>query len=131
MFEGRIKPRSMSVQDAVLAMCRNDAGPIIACMELLKHGRRVDPDAGHPIRSLIQLDELGIYDGRIWILWNDVCGRDVVKMLAVLRASQLGELDAGELNCVIDNGGAGLDLDAIVEEVKRQLPRFDSAATIE
>jgi len=74
------------------------------------------------------MDTLGIYEERIWGLYEDVCGGEPGKVIALLRAYQLGQL-AGvtleALNHAIDNRGDGLDLEAVVEAVKGRLPNFN------
>ncbi len=65
------------------------------------------------------------------MLWSDVCGRDIGKMIAVLRAHQLGELagvDAKALNHAINNRGAGVDLGVVLEAVRGRLPNFNPRA---
>jgi hypothetical protein len=119
---------SMSLKDVVLAMGGGNPGALTACMQLVRYGEVVDPDAfGGGLSSLLLLDTLGIYEERIYMLWNDVCNRDIGKMVAVLRANQLGQLagvDKKAITHAIDNRGDGIDIDAVVEAVKNRLPRF-------
>lgn len=128
----RINDLHMTVGDAVLAMCGGNPGAMAACGELLRHGQAIDPMAfGKGFSNLLEFDTLKIYDERIYMLWNDVCGRDVGKMIGVLRAYQLGQL-AGvteeALNHAIDNRGRGLDLNRVMSEVKERLPSFNPDA---
>lgn len=131
MANERIK-LDMSVRDVIMTMGGGNPDALTACMELLSKGERVDPDAfGGGLSSLLMLDTLGIYEERIYMLWSDVCKRDVGKTIAVLRAHQLGQLagvDSKTLNHAIDNRGAGIDLDAVVEAVKSRLPNFNPEA---
>jgi len=120
----------MSVLDVIKAMGGGNPGALRACMELLSKGKEVDPDAvpDGGLNSLLILDELRIYEERIYMLWNDVCERDVGKMIAVLCAHQLGVVDTNTLNHAIDNRGAGINLDAVVKAVKSRLPNFNPEA---
>lgn len=122
----------MSVGDIIMAMGGRNPGALTACTQLLKHGEKVDPDSfGGGLGSLLMLDTLGIYEGRLYMLWSDVCRRDVGKTIAVIRAHQLGGLagvNTQTLNYAIDNRGAGIDLDAVVEAVKGRLPNFNPEA---
>jgi hypothetical protein len=122
----------MTVQEIIIKMCGGNPGALTVCMELLTKGRQVDPDAlSGGLSSLLILDELGIYEERIYMLWNDVCGRHIGKTIAVLRAYQLNQLtgvDTKTLNHAIDNRGAGINLDTVVEAVKNHLPRFNPEA---
>jgi hypothetical protein len=40
------------------------------------------------------LDSLGIYGPNVWVIFKDVCEQNHARMLAVLRATQLGMLQA-------------------------------------
>lgn len=132
MANERIK-LEMTVQDMLLAMSGGNPGALTVCMELLKNGEKIDPDEFFKggFASILDLDTLGIYEHRIWKLYKDVCGGHLGKMVAVLRANQLGQLagvNAQALNHAIDNSGAGIDLDAVVEAVKSRLPNFNHEA---
>lgn len=131
MASERIK-LDMSIEDVIVAMSGGNAGSLTACMELLSWGEEMDPDSFcGGLNNLLMLDMLGIYEERIYMLWNDVCERDVGKTIAVLRAHQLGQIagvDTETLNHAIDNRGAGIDLEAIMEAVKSRLPNFNPEA---
>lgn len=104
--EQRIKA-GMSIQDILCAMCSGNPGALTVCMKLLANSERIDPDSFNDgFAAILQLDALGIYEHRIWGLYKDVCGGHLGKMIAVLRANQLGELagvDAQALNHAIDD----------------------------
>ena len=131
MANERIK-LDMTVQDMLFAMGGGNPGALTVCIQLLKDGEKIDPDAFiGGFASILDLDTLGIYEHRIWGLYKDVCGCHLGKMIAVLRANQLGQLagvNAQALNHAIDNRGAGIDLDAVVEAVKSRLPNFNPEA---
>lgn len=123
----------MSVLDVPKAMGGGNPGALTVCMQLLRNGERVDPDAfGGGLSSILMLDTLKIYESRIWMLYKDVCGQHLGKMIAVLRAHQLGKLagvDTKTLNHAIDHYGDGIDLDAVVKAVQSRLPNFNLEAT--
>lgn len=131
MVKGRIE-LNMSGRDIVWAMSHGNPGAMAACSELLDKGDQVDPNSfSGGLSSLLILDTLGIYEERIFKLWDGVCGKHIGKMIAVLRAYQLGQLagvDMETLNHAIDNRGAGIDLDAVVKAVQEQLPWFNLEA---
>jgi hypothetical protein len=128
MVETRIN-LSMNIQDAVIALSEGNPGALTTCMELLKRTSEIDPDAAMGgLGSLLTLDTEGIYGSRIYMLWNDVCNRDISSVLAVLRANQLGQLEgvtSAKINHAIDNRGEGLDLEAIMKAVQKELPTFN------
>jgi hypothetical protein len=119
---------SMSTAEVVAAMSEGNPGAIAACCELLLHGEAVDPDAFHGgWAALMHCDSLGIHGSRLYCLWNDVCERSIVKLVAMTRAYQLGGLagvTAEALNHAVDNRGAGIDVAAVLAAVRRELPNF-------
>lgn len=117
----------MSMLDVIITMSEGNPGAVAACAELMKYGAKIDPESfAGGLGSLMHLDTLGIYGSRIYMLWNDVCGRDVGKMIACLRAYQLGQISPKTLTHAIDNRGNGIDIDAVVKAVKERLPKFNT-----
>lgn len=131
MADERIK-LNMTVLDVITAMSEGNPGAVTACVELLKHGEHIDPDAAFGgLDPFLGLDTLHIWGSRLYMLWNDVCDRDVGKMIAVLRAYQFGQLAGADIQTIhhaIDNRGEGLNLDAVVSAVQECLPNFNPAA---
>ncbi len=119
----------MTGMQVVTTMSEGNPGAFRALLDIMRLGSVIDPQ-GLPdgLGAILMLDTLGIHGSRIWMLFNDVCGRDVAKMLAVLRAEQLGQL-AGvteeALDHAIDNRGAGLDLEVIMAAVCKRLDKFN------
>ncbi len=116
-------------------MSEGNPGALMAVCEILKHGAVIDPnDAMGGMSSLLSLDTLGVYGSQLYMLWSDVCGKDVGKMIALLRAWQLGGLAGvtdGTLQFAIDARGTGIDVDAAVAAVQERLPKFNAAARAE
>jgi hypothetical protein len=111
---------------ACVKLAQGNPGAVTALVLLLKHGAAIDKDSSlGGIGSLLQLDHLGIYGPRIWMLYSDVCNRNLAKMIAALRAVQLGILDSAALQRGIDSYGKGLDADRLLEMVKKELKGFD------
>lgn len=123
----------MTGMDIVLEMGEGNPGALTCCAEIVKIGSKIDPDdAMQGWGSILMLDSLGLYGSRLYQLWSDVCKRHTGKMIAVLRAFQLGQLAGATedaINHAVDNRGEGLDLDAIVNAVKERLPNFNISAT--
>lgn len=112
-----------------MAMSNGNTGTLSVCCQILQQSAAVDPDCASGILPIMQLDTMNIWESRIWMLYKDVCNCDLPKMLAVLRAWQLGQLAGATttaINHAIDNCGDGLDLDAIMTAVKKRLPRFNA-----
>jgi len=128
MTKERIK-LEMTTKDMLIAICGGNPGSLTACMSILTSAPNIDPDnMMGGLGAILHLDSLNIWDERIYMLWNDVCYRDTAKMLALLRANQLGGLAGAtqnNLNHAIDNRGDGIDLEAVMQAVKQRLPRFN------
>ena len=111
-------------QSAIKKLGGSNPGGLRVAVELFKNGAQIDPDsASGGFAALLDLDTLHIYESRIWMLYKDVCGEDLIKTHAILRGWQLGFVRDYEIQDAID-GGKPLDADAILAQVKARLPRF-------
>jgi len=114
-----------SLRDIVISMSEGNPGALRVCMEIVSSSRSIDPDSAlGEFGPLIFLDSLGIYGPSIWMLYKDVCGEDVTKLLAVLRAAQLGIISNSTVMEALSSYGNGLDADEVLEKVRESLPNF-------
>lgn len=120
-----------TLMNAIMVLGEGNPGAITVLLRIMKEGEDIDPDSAlGSLGPLLALDNNDIYGSNIWVLYKDVCGEDLIKMLAVLRANQLGLLSASKLRESIQFDQAnyctvGLtDLNEIVEAVQEQLPNF-------
>ena len=125
----RITSLEMTTTDILVAMAGGNPGALTAMMDILQSGAEVDPDdALAPLGAIFGLDTLGVHDSHIWILYKDICQQNVLNMIGVLRAIQLGQISGASVLKAIaieeDRGSHGLDVDEIVSGVKERLPRF-------
>lgn len=119
-----------SGHDILFKMSEGIPGALTVCLKILKEGEQIDPDnmfGGFGV--LLSLDDAGIYGSRIWMLYKDVCGQNLSKMLAVLRGWQLGLVSKERLHAAIENHGVGLNIEEVVAGVAQQLPRFNMVNT--
>lgn len=118
----------MSLRDVVIEMSDGNPGALNVMMLVVREAEAIDPDAAlGAFGVLCALDEHGIYGPDIWGLYKYVCGQSLPKMLAVLRAIQLGRLAGvtpNQLDYAIKSRGRGIDADAALAAVKERLPRF-------
>ena len=70
-----------TIENALYKVSEGNPGALTALVELTKSG-----NVGH----VLFLDTLGIYGSDVYVLWNDVCGRDVKRMIRILNAVQDG-----------------------------------------
>jgi hypothetical protein len=116
------------MQDVIYKLSDGLPGAIRVLMEIMHETESIDPDNMlGPVGVLCYLDSLGIYGSRIWMLYKDVCGQDLVKTLAMIRACQLGIISADALDLAID-GQHNLDADTVLAQVREQLPEFGNGS---
>lgn len=117
---------------AITKLAEGNPGALHVCAELLREGATIDPDAfGGGLSGLLSLDTHTIYGADIWMLFKDVCHQNLVHMVAVLRAVQLGILPASKLKHAIQNRGEGVDVQAAFDAVCERLPNFKVANALE
>lgn len=112
--------------DILAKMAEGNPGAITVLIRLMKEGEAIDPQCFMGgLGAILGMDTHRVYGSKIWMLYKDVCGQDLVKMMAVLRACQLGKLTERSMLHAINNRGEGLDLTAILDAVKAELEEFD------
>lgn len=79
--------------------------------------------------KILALDTLEIYGTNIYVLWNDICDRNTSKMIAVLRANQLGFISDQILKDACHrqdrSGRKTIPVEELYSKVIERLPRFD------
>lgn len=129
MSEQRIKGTDKTI-DAVAKMSEGNFGAMDALMGLLKSDH-IDPDnMMGGLGVVLFLDTLGIYGTDIYVLYSDICSKDLPKMMAVLRAVQLGLFPRVILKDACSrqdySGRQLVPVDDLYLKVKEKLPRFNS-----
>lgn len=80
-----------TVQDVLVKMSDGNPGAISCMMAILQEHDKIDPQAFMGgLGAILLFDTYEIYGTNIYILFSDKCGRDVRKMLMLMRATQLG-----------------------------------------
>jgi hypothetical protein len=125
---GRIKGND-SIKDVVVKMSEGNPGALDVIMQMLERGAVIDPDdfmGG--LGGVLFLDTLGIYGWKIYVLYNDLCERDLPRMLAVLRSVQLGFFDGETLKRAVSvqdrSGKSFVPVEDLCQQVKQRLPNF-------
>lgn len=79
--------------------------------------------------KILLLDTYGIYGTDIYVLYNDICERNLSKMVAVIRATQLGLFNSNILKDACSrqdySGRKLVPLDELCQKVKERLPLFN------
>jgi hypothetical protein len=119
-----------STMSAVLKMSDGNPGAMNVIMEMLQpESNKIDPDSVMGgMMKLLSLDTLGIYGSDIYVLHSDICGRDMSKTFAVIRAHQLGFLNGTILKDACSrqdySGRKMIDVESLCKQVKEKLPNF-------
>jgi len=113
-----------TITESLAKMCEGNPGALTVCMKLLKEGEKIDPQGAFGgFGVVMMLDSLEIYGSRIWQLYKDVCGEDLVEVWAIIRAWQLGHLSSEKIDHAIQFG-SGIDVDAELAYVRGALDEF-------
>lgn len=75
-----------TTMDAALKMSEGNPGALQVVMNLMQ-----DPNP-HGFMRLLSCDSIGLYGSKLYMLWNDCCGRNMVKFNAVIDAWQQGRI---------------------------------------
>lgn len=117
-----------TTMSVVQKMSEGNPSAITVCLRMLNESEKIDPFIGG-LGAILMMDTFGIHGPRIWMLYKDVCNQDLVKMLACLRACQMGFISQDVLNFAIDNYGKGLDVEDCLQQVKERLPEFGDSSS--
>jgi hypothetical protein len=122
----RIK-MGMGVKDMLLVMSDGNPGCIRVLTALLMQGGLIDQaDWMKGMSSMFSLDDMGIYGAKVWGLYKDICGEKIWKVVALLRAVQLGFLPRADLIAAINACDSyrvppPFNVDDLAQQVKNRL----------
>lgn len=113
-----------SVIESIKKMSDGHIGALFVLVNVLMKGEKIDPKNLHGgAMPIFFLDALEIYGKDIWEMY-EICGRNILRFLALIRSAQLGIITIKQLDYGIKNKGAGLNLANIEEQVSKKLPEF-------
>ena len=131
MNQQRIKLTD-NTMDVVVKMCDGNPGAMDALVSLLKpENVKIDPDnIMGPLGPILSLDSFGIYGTDIYVLFSDICGRNIAKMVAVIRATQMGLFSRDILKDAAHrqdySGRDMVPVDDLYNKIKEMFPLFNS-----
>lgn len=115
-----------SVASIVLGVSEGNPGAIEVLLHITKLHNVIDPDADMgSVWTFLRLLDIGLVGPKLWMLYKNVCGQSIPKMLAVLRGHQLGFVTKNQLLNAVENYGSGLDVEDVCLKVCAELPRFN------
>lgn len=119
-----------NTRDIIIKMSEGNPGAMTALMEILSIGKMIDPDDHFEgLCAILELDAHGIYGTDIYVLYSDICNKNLAKTLAVIRATQFGFFDGNLLaNACHRQDYSGREIvpvEELYQRVKEKLPNFD------
>lgn len=114
---------------ACAKMAEGNIGAVGCLKGLIQLNSSVDPDSAlGQLSTILSLDSAGIYGTNLYLLWN-ICEKNHARVIAVMRAVQLGIIPAEKVKDACsrqDRSGFGLlDIVSLYKQVKEKLPAFD------
>jgi hypothetical protein len=117
--------------DICVKLSDGNPGALTVLVQLYKEEALVDPDSAFaPFSTMLAFDSRGIYADKIWILYKDICKQNIVYLITLFRANQLGLISDEAIEDAIDSGHAGnarsidIDIKDLLKQVQEKLPEF-------
>lgn len=113
-----------------MKMSEGNPGAISVLLQCAEKAPTIDPsNLFGGLYPVLLLDSYGVYGPNIWVLYKDVCGEHIGKMIAVLRSVQLGITPEYVIQDAIAmypyKSHVSIDIDHIVSEVQKKIPNFN------
>lgn len=121
----------MSTLNIIVSMCDGNPGAMSALMELMKPSiKDIDPTTNDVTwHYVLLLDLYEIYGTDIYVLYNDICQREVPKMIAVLKATELDLLDKETLRDACSrqdrSGREMISVEDLYHKIQEEYPAFN------
>ena len=119
-------------RSGIVKLAEGNPGALRVLCELFKASPTVDLESTG-FAPLVWLDTWEVYGPHIWLLYKDICGEDIVRVLIVIRAAQLDIIPSSDLTTAIqladapgDQAHHGFlsDFDGLLEQVREHVPEF-------
>jgi len=114
-----------SLEDYVFEFSRGHPDAAYVLLKFIDTSEKIDPDAaGWLVKALYGFDSPGILGSKIWILYNEVCDKDIICVHTVTRAMQLGIVSHCDVYHAMEHHGEGLDFRAVLQQVQQRVTHF-------
>ena len=88
LIMSRLKP-DCNLKEAIIALCDGNPGAMHVVLHFVQSNNFL---------PLLTFDSLELYGEKLYMLWNDCCGRDFGKLLRVITWWHLGKLSKEEIH---------------------------------
>lgn len=114
----------------IYKMSDGNHGSVRALLDIWSNGPVIDPYNGlGGLGPILMLDTLEIYSEQIWVLFSDICDRNIARTIAVIRAAQLGYINGNVLKMACNrqdySGSEMVPVEELYKKVKAEVPDFD------
>ena len=121
-YQERIDLNAIIDPNFAVKMAEGNPGAVTVIVQLIDD--KSDPDSwAGGIGNLLSLDTHGIYGSNIWVMFKNCCNQNILNVVTVLRAVQLGLYTERELWQCIDTC-TPIDCNQLLVKVRKELPRF-------
>jgi len=112
-----------TMQTVLIKLSEGNPGALVLFMNMMQDGTcaKIDPQSAlGGLGNVLDFDSMGIYGTHAYVLNNDICGGDRVKLMTLLRARQLGFLSGDVLYDIShrqDRSGREIMPDSRIQEL--------------
>ena len=82
---------NMDMKEMLMTMAEGNPGALTCMMSMLQ----TDPMA---LLDILYFDSMGIYGSKIYMLWNDCCGRDMSKFKETIKYLRSGAVSEEKIH---------------------------------
>lgn len=103
-----------SIKTTFIKFANGNIGAFTALMELRNS---ISPSYQYCClgNDMATLDKMGLYEDKLYMLWNDCCNRDINKMKLILEKYREGAITDKDIEERIKNVGYGKKFDDLLE----------------
>lgn len=81
----------MTMEKVLAMMSESDPGALKCLVGMIQTGPQ-------GLMDILLLDDLGIYGTKVYMLWNDSCGRDMEKLKCTMQAFREGKFTREQIH---------------------------------
>lgn len=106
---GRLKLEN-TIQETLFEFSGGNPGALTFLMKLIKE--REDDF----VIDLMTIDDMGLYESKLYMLWNDSCNRDIHKVIKIFDLYRIGKITQNDIEERIKNVGYGKSFEDLLED---------------
>lgn len=86
----------------IMKMSEGNPGAVVCLTDMLKKTDWYDDVPG--VMMILNLDGMGVYGSKLYMLWSDCCNKDLTQLELVLRNWQMGQLYLDDIHANLNSG---------------------------